>query len=709
MIERRAAWANELSSKNLHWTFRALAQLLKRIITPIMPNRLSEENSLYLKQHAENPVDWYPWGEEALAAAEAQNKPLLVSIGYSACHWCHVMAHESFEDDYIAKLMNQHFICVKVDREERPDVDQVYMEAVQMIQQQGGWPLNVFCLPDGRPFFGGTYFPPEDRGNSLIPWPQVLMRISDHYKRSKGELVENADAIQKNILASTQAASTGGASSAWDNQNLISAAHGICGNHDDQYGGFGGAPKFPPSMTLNFLRALRRTAAVEEGDTVLGKRIDEVTHTTLRAMAHGGIYDQFGGGFARYSVDDYWLIPHFEKMLYDNALLIDAYTRGWLDNKDPLYVAIIEETIGWLEREMSAPCGGFYAALDADSDGEEGRYYVWTPEEVDSVLGLAEARELRAAYNITNAGNFEHGTTNPALVESDFDIREKQSEARARLLAHRDAERVPPGKDTKISTAWNCMLIRSLVDAGFYLNRPEWVRRAQRAADFIWDSLTEEVESMRRVKAVYYEGVGPQVDGFLHDYALAADAFLSVSAKIDSIEPGASARYQARAQACLDSALSLFSDPHTIGYYFTAHDTETPVARRKEWFDNATPSGNSVMLHALSGLYALTGEARYAEELRETLPAFTDYTLKVAAGISHALEAATVHAAGIPVIKVRNGVDLKPLNLALAEIPWRRSFIQLADDSTLTADYQLCVGNQCLAPTNDLADVIEAI
>ncbi|MGJ8651794.1 MAG: thioredoxin domain-containing protein [Opitutaceae bacterium] len=674
-----------------------------------MPNRLSNENSLYLKQHAENPVDWYPWGEEALAAAEAQNKPLLVSVGYSACHWCHVMAHESFENDYIAKLMNKHFICVKVDREERPDVDQVYMEAVQMIQQQGGWPLNVFCLPDGRPFFGGTYFPPEDRGQGLIPWPQVLMRISEHYKRSKGELEENADSIQKNIMASTMAASTGGASEGWDNQNLIPAALGICGNHDDQYGGFGGAPKFPPSMTLNFLRSLRRTAAVEEGESELGKRIDAVTHSTLRAMAHGGIYDQFGGGFARYSVDTHWLIPHFEKMLYDNALLIDAYTRGWLDNKDSLYEAIVEETIAWLEREMSAANGGFYAALDADSEGEEGRYYVWTPEEVDSVLGLSQSREVRVAYNITNEGNFENGTTNPALVEADFAVRANLAEARAKLLAHREAERVPPGKDTKISTAWNCMLIRSLVDAGFYFNRPEWIERAQKAADFIWDSLTENVDGSVRVRAVYYEEAGAQVDGFLHDYALAADAFLAVSAKIDLIEAGASTRYKERAQALVDSALTLFSDQHTVGYYFTASDTETPVARRKEWFDNATPSGNSVMLHALGGLYALTGDARYAEEIQATLPAFTDYAMKVAAGISHALEAATVHAAGIPVIKVKSGVDLAPLREALAGIPWRRTFIQVSEDSAQSADYQLCVGTQCLAPTDDLAELVDSI
>jgi uncharacterized protein YyaL (SSP411 family) len=521
-----------------------------------MPNRLSNENSLYLQQHAENPVDWYPWGEEALAAAEASGKPLLVSIGYSACHWCHVMAHESFESDYIAKLMNKHFICVKVDREERPDVDQVYMEAVQMIQQQGGWPLNVFCLPDGRPFFGGTYFPPEDRGHGLIPWPQVLMRIADHYKRSQAELIDNADSIQKNIMASTQAASTGGASGVWDNAYLLAAAHGICGNHDDQYGGFGGAPKFPQAMTLDFLRAVRRSAAVE-AEPELSERIDTVCHATLRAMAHGGLFDQFGGGFARYSVDPHWLIPHFEKMLYDNALLIDAYSRGWLANQDPLYAAVVEETIGWLEREMSAEGGGFYAALDADSEGEEGRYYVWTPEQIDSVLGPTEAaRDIRAAYNITAEGNFEHGNSNPALVEADFAVRAKLAPARQQLLAYREANRVPPGKDTKISTAWNALLIRSMADAGFYFNRPEWLQRARKAADFIWSELTEELDGALRLKAVYYEGVGAQVDGFLHDYALAAEAFLAIASKIDWVEPGASVIYLERAEACVESVTS---------------------------------------------------------------------------------------------------------------------------------------------------------
>ncbi len=666
-------------------------------------NSLKGEQSLYLKQHATQPVAWYPWGEAALQAARESQKPLLVSIGYSACHWCHVMAHESFDDPYIAGLMNKHFICVKVDREERPDVDQVYMEAVQMIQQQGGWPLNVFCLPDGRPFFGGTYFPPEDRGNGMIPWPQLLMRIADYYKRSREELIENADSIQKNILAGVQTDAT----SSWDNALLVAAAQGIVGNHDDQYGGFGGAPKFPPSMSLNFLQTIRRSATVEEEAPELAKRIDQVCHKTLQAMAHGGIYDQFGGGFARYSVDTHWLIPHFEKMLYDNALLIDAYTRGWQDKQDPLYAAVVEETVEWLEREMSATSGAFYAALDADTDGEEGRYYVWEPDEIDSVLGPSTGREIRTAYNITLEGNFEHGLSNPALADSDPEVRQHLASARADLRKHREATRTAPGRDEKISTAWNCMLIRSLAEAGFIFDRPEWLERARQALDFIWSDLSEITDSGLKLKSVYYEGVGATVDGFLHDYALAADACLKVGAKLAWLDAEVANSYYERAQLYLDAALDKFSDADGCGYYFTADGVETPVARRKEWFDNATPAGNSVMLHALAGMYAISGEGRYAEALQSTLPAYADYAQKVASGVAHSLEAVAAHAIGIIVIKVKQGTDLSSLRDALACRPSRPIFIQSV--SVQSSAYQVCVSSQCLVPTDDIAAVIEAL
>ena len=672
-----------------------------------MNNRLSKENSLYLKQHAGNPVDWYPWGADALAAAQESDKPLLVSIGYSACHWCHVMAHECFEDAYIARLMNQHFVCIKVDREERPDVDQVYMEAVQMIQHSGGWPLNVFCLPDGRPFFGGTYFPPEDRGNGLIPWPQLLMRIVDFYKRSRAELEENADAIQKNILATTIISGGDGTREVWETL-LVDAAKGICGNHDDQYGGFGDAPKFPPAMSLNFLGVVQ-TSRFAEDEPELRQRIQTVRHKTLRAMAHGGLFDQFGGGFARYSVDRYWLIPHFEKMLYDNALLLDAYTRGWLDNKDPLYAAVVEETIGWLEREMSAETGGFYAALDADSDGKEGHYYVWTPQEVESVLATKEdARAVCQAYNITKEGNFEHGTSNPALVEPDIKIRNRLAAARRELLAYRAGNRVRPGKDTKLSTAWNCLMIRALADAGFYFGRPEWLERARRAADFIWDSVIDDSDDELEVNSVFYEDSESQVNGFLHDYALASEAFLSVAAKIDWLDAGASAKYQKRAESCVKHALRRFRDPNSVGYFFTASDTDTPVVRRKEWFDNAMPSGNAAILHAISGLYALTGEPYLDEATRSLLPAFTHHAQKVAAGIAHALESIATYFSGIVVIKVRSRVAIEPLRRELENHPWRRVFVCINPEQQ-SSDYQVCMNLRCFLLTDEVTEVANVL
>ena len=673
-----------------------------------MQNRLAEENSLYLRQHSKNPVDWYPWGEAAFAEARASDRPMLVSIGYSACHWCHVMAHESFENEYIAKLMNQHFVCVKVDREERPDVDQVYMEAVQMIQHSGGWPLNVFCLPDGRPFFGGTYFPSKDIGNGMIPWPQLLMRIADYYKRSKAELEENADSIQKNILAATRGSSTGGNVERWDDLLLIDAASGICGNHDDRYGGFGDAPKFPPALTLNFLRALRNSALIQ-GNPELGKRIDVVCHTTLRAMALGGLFDQFGGGFARYSVDRHWRIPHFEKMLYDNALLMDAYTRGWLDTHDPLYAEVVKETVEWLEREMSSEGGGFYAALDADSEGKEGHYYVWTPEEIEAALNSRqEAQALCQTYDISAEGNFEDGRSNPVLKDPDISLRNKLAPARQRLRVYREANRSYPGKDTKINTAWNCLLIRALVDAGFYFNRNEWVQRARKAADFIWRELSEEKEGGLRMKAVYYENSGAQIEGFLHDYALAAEAFLSVAAKIDLLDAGASTVYRLRAQACIESALKFFQDPQMEGFYFTADDVQTPVARRKEWFDNALPSGNAAMLHALSGLYALTGEKRYGELFYSTLTAYISYSQKVAAGVAHALEAAATYATGIIIIKIRPDVATDTLQRELAAIPWRRTFIQVNQEEQ-GDDYQVCIGSKCMSTSDKLAEVLTGL
>lgn len=430
-----------------------------------MPNRLSKENSLYLKQHANNPVDWWPWGPEAFEEAKRLNKPVLVSIGYSACHWCHVMAHESFEDPFIADLMNRNFICIKVDREERPDIDQIYMEAVQMITGHGGWPLNAFCFSDGRPFFGGTYFPPEDRGFGIIPWPQLLVRIVDFFKKNPHELEENANNILKNMAISNIPYA---AEIQFSNDTLFLSAEKICHAHDDKWGGFGDAPKFPPSMTLDFLLATRNYSHCKK---TLVHRIDSIITTTLTKMALGGIYDQVGGGFARYSVDVEWRIPHFEKMLYDNALLIDIYTKAWVQHHNPLFKNIIEETIQWLLREMSVKdTPAFASSLAADSEGKEGKYYIWPFEEIKNILGYERMNAFCSAYGVSTQGNFEKGFNHLTWIKDTDKDRSLFASDRQKLLKARQ-KRLPPQRDDKILTAWNSLTASALVEAGFYLRK----------------------------------------------------------------------------------------------------------------------------------------------------------------------------------------------------------------------------------------------
>ena len=667
-----------------------------------MANRLAAENSLYLRQHGENPVDWYPWGEEALRQAREEDKPLLVSIGYSSCHWCHVMAHESFENEYAARLMNENFVCIKVDREERPDIDQIYMETVQMLYGHGGWPLNVFCLPDGRPFAGGTYFPPDDRGQGLVPWPQLLIRVSDYYRRERGKLRDNAKAIVGNLTANN--APGADSSAELGGQQLLEAAHRLCQRHDDELGGFGSAPKFPPSMALNFLLALRGSAAIDERNPSFAQRIDTVVKTTLGAMAHGGIYDQIGGGFARYSVDKYWLIPHFEKMLYDNAQIIEIYTKGWLRYRDPLYRVIVEETIGWLDREMRAPNRGYYSSLDADSEGEEGKFQVWRPAEVEDLLGTVDARRFCEAYSITETGNFEGGASNPALSRSHTESRQELRPLREKLLATR-AKRIPPGKDTKQLTAWNSLLIRGLSTAGFYLGRRDWLEAARGIADWIWEHLRFEGNRLRTVD--YGERV--RFNGYLTDYAYYAEALLSLGAKIDWVEPGASAGYIDRAIGIIDAVLEHFVDSETPGFYFVSDDHEAIVMRKKEWLDNALPAGNASLLHAFGSLYALTGEAKYGEALHSMREAYTGLVERAPEGIPHALSGIVIDAIGIVVIKMKGTYDIEALRRALSEKPWRETYLLVTDSAAQREGYQLCVGNQCMQPTRDLSEMVERI
>ncbi len=658
-----------------------------------MKNSLSNEASLYLRQHANNPVHWFSWCNEAFELAKEKDKPILISIGYSSCHWCHVMAHECFEDPYIAEIMNQHFICIKVDREERPDVDQVYMEAVQMIIQRGGWPLNVFCLPDGRPFFGGTYFPPEDKGNGLVPWPQLLVRISDFYRKSRDELTENAEAIRNNLLAESASSIE---NKDFDFANLNLAVQGICGNHDDQYGGFGQAPKFPQAMVLNFLMSMRDH---RETSVKIRERIDFVIGLTLKAMAHGGLYDQIGGGFSRYSVDAHWLVPHFEKMLYDNALLLESYVKGYLLEKDSLYQSIIEETVAWLDRDLLLDCGLYASALDADVDGEEGKSYVWNLEMIEQILGPSLGKEFSLAYGVSQKGNFEDDLSVLALQDGDYQIRDNLEKARNTLLKFREENRNLPTRDDKVLTAWNCLLAIALAEAGFYLGRKEWVIKARQIVDFIDSNLIISEDEAFSLSSVYYEDSDKRVSGFLHDYAYYAQALLAVAGKVDWIEPESSSGYIEKAKVCFAHIQSNFGDTLSSGFYYTAEDSEAPIVRRKEWFDNATPSGNAMVLHVLSGLYALSGESEYETILFREQSYYSQGAKEHASAIACSLEAIAQHDS-IAVIKTNNQSTIELLRDALLEHSWRRLFV-LYDPEI---DFQLCIGKTCFPKGRSLEE-----
>lgn len=679
-----------------------------------MPNRLAHENSLYLRQHAENPVDWYPWGPEALQKARSEDKPILVSIGYAACHWCHVMAHESFEDDYIAKLMNTHFVCIKVDREERPEIDRIYMDAVQMMNGQGGWPLNVFCLPDGRPFAGGTYFPPdESRGVNMVPWPQLLMRVADFYNRQRNDLVENANAIMGNLEASNSPHQATGDPLQPD--ELLQAAGTLLDSEDKQFGGFGAAPKFPPAMSLDFLLAVRATAAVDLHQRDLAAQLDDAVNRCLTAMAHGGLFDQIGGGFARYSVDRHWIIPHFEKMLYDNALLLDIYAKAHQRYPRDLYRKVVLETIQFLDRELAAPNGAYFASLDADTTGGEGRTYLWSPDEIQKILGQEEGAAFCEAYGITAEGNFEDsGLSNPVLLDSDPAARQRFAPARKQLLRHRLDHKPQPARDEKTLTAWNALLCRAFTSAALACEQPDFLHKALRIAHWIWNDQRDDQGRLLRV--AYPNATGDSAasqasqPGNLDDYAYTAEAFLALAGLADWIEPGSSSLWIERAVSLFDTLQTHFADPAAMGYFYTAGDHPDLIHRKKEWFDNATPSAHSALLHAAAALEVITGEARYAKFIQQLRPAYPGIAAKAPMAVGYALAALTQHATGLAVIKIRPDVDLADLLHGLARKPCRPVWLlQSPAHQSLPAAYQLCVGNQCLPPQNDLASLLEVL
>ncbi len=544
-------------------------------------NRLAGETSPYLLQHAENPVDWYPWGPEALERARAEDRPILLSIGYSACHWCHVMAHESFEDDETAALMNRLFVNVKVDREERPDLDAVYMNAVVSMTGHGGWPMTVFLMPDGRPFYGGTYFPPAPRMN-MPAFRQVLAAIDDVWRTKREDVTGMAEKLTSALGA---AAGQVGSDDPLTDELLTGALPALRYAYDSEWGGFGTAPKFPPSAAIGFL--LRLHARTGSDDALAMAR------GTLDGMALGGMHDLVGGGFHRYAVDRVWLVPHFEKMLYDNAQLASAYLEAWAATGEPRYRDVAEGTLDYLVREMRLPEGGFASAQDADTGGVEGTTYVWTPADLERALGPEDAASAAAYYGVTPEGNFEGATVlrisgdPPANIES----------IRARLLAAR-AERPQPGRDDKAVAAWNGLALAALAQGAWRLGRDDLLDAALGCAAFLDEHMTRPDGRLLRS----YRAGDARIPAFLDDHAAVAHGHLELATATG--DP----RHLARAEELARAAVGLFADGRNGGFLYSASDAERLVAEHKEFDDNPTPSGNSLLAHVLVRIARLHGD-----------------------------------------------------------------------------------------------------
>jgi uncharacterized protein YyaL (SSP411 family) len=579
---------------------------------PPFTNRLARETSPYLRQHAHNPVDWFAWGDEALAAARRLDRPIFLSIGYSACHWCHVMEHESFEDPEIGAVLNEHFVSVKVDREERPDLDQIYMAFVQRATGRGGWPMSVFLTPELQPFFGGTYFPPDERyGGQMPSFRRVLLSVIDWWDNRRDEVKQSAKAVTDELRDVLRLEARPGDL----DPALLRQVPGQLGRmFDPRDGGFGTQPKFPHPTEL---RLLLRVARRFGDDNAL-----RMVRLTLDRMAMGGLYDQLGGGFHRYSTDARWLVPHFEKMLYDNALLTLAYVEAFQATGEPLYREVVEETLDYVMHEMIGPDGPFFSTQDADSEGEEGKFYVWSAAEVESVLGSELASVFNYVYDVTPEGNWEghnilHRTKTyeqcaRLLKIEEPELRRLLGEARRRLFEVR-SHRVRPGRDEKVLTAWNGLMISAFAQAAQVLDNPVYAKAAARAADFI-------LKTMRmpdgRLYRTWSQGSAPKLNGYLEDYAYLLDALVSVYET--TFEP----RW---VEAALDVArvmIEQFWDEAEGGFYYTGRDHEQLIARTKDPHDNATPSGNAMAVTALLRLAKLTGRADLREKAERTLRLF---------------------------------------------------------------------------------------
>ncbi|MEO6122393.1 MAG: thioredoxin domain-containing protein [Ilumatobacteraceae bacterium] len=655
-----------------------------------MTNRLAAETSPYLRQHADNPVDWYPWGPEAFAAATDRNVPILLSVGYSACHWCHVMGHECFEDAEVSETMNRLFVNIKVDREERPDVDSVYMEAVQAMTGRGGWPMTVFITPDGKPFYGGTYFPKPQ-------FVQLMAAIDDVWRNKPADVQQNTAALMKSLNA---AASLAPDPAIPGLQQVDTALQQLARAFDSGWGGFGNAPKFPSSMNLDLiLRAYARRPSTDARTVIT---------TSLDAMASGGMYDHIGGGFARYSVDREWLVPHFEKMLYDQALLVRLYLHAWQVTGAPHWKQVVEETIDYVLREMTHPLGGFYSAEDADSPdeqghGHEGLFYTWTPNEMIEVLGPELGARAIEWWEVTADGNFDGRSILCRLNHRGELIRPAHIEtARAQLYDAR-AQRRRPGLDDKVITEWNALFLSSLAEAAAAMQRDDWMQAALRAGQFLIGELRSTVGRWSR--SWQADGAPPARHSALAaDHATLVDAFTRLG------EASGQARWIAEAVAVADTLLDHFWDHDNGGVFTTADDGEALIVRQKELVDNATPSANSVLAVALYRLAALTGEMRFANHADRTLQLLGSVMLKAPTAVGNAMAAIDIRETGLSEILITGDrpdllAEVRGRWLPNAVVAWGEPFDSPLWDERADGFAYVCRQFVCQLPVSTAADL----
>jgi uncharacterized protein YyaL (SSP411 family) len=654
------------------------------------PNRLAQETSPYLQQHKDNPVDWYPWSPEAFARAEAEEKPVLLSIGYSACHWCHVMAHESFEDDEVATVMNELFVNVKVDREERPDVDAIYMEATQAMTGSGGWPMTVFLTPDGRPFFAGTYFPKSSHhgGPGFV---DVMRAVHEAWGERRDDLLAQADQLAEAVRArSILGSSADGHAHALDRTLLQAGYESLRELFEAEWGGFGRAPKFPQ---VSFLELLFRAHSHNRSPETLA-----MLTTTLDAMASGGIYDHVGGGFSRYSVDAFWMVPHFEKMLYDQAQLLRAYVHGWQVTGNDNWAQVASEIVEYVLRDLRSSAGGLYSAEDADSEGEEGRFYVWRPEEIADVLdseGLtADAIEW---WGVTKAGNFEGSNILHRPVRGALLRRPELETARRLLLAARE-QRVRPGLDDKVLTEWNAMFVSALAEAGAAMGRADWLDAARDTAEFLLSELRVE----GRWRRSWQQGrVNARILAYAVDHAWLVDAFTRLA------EARGEARWIGAAREAADSLLAHFWDDTDGGLFTVAHDAEQLIVRQKDYYDGATPSANGVAAVALLRLGALSGDARYTDAGQSILNWLSESLAHQPQAFTYALGAVDLVASGIDEVAVTGDRDdlvhaVQGRYLPRAVLAWGERYDSPLWEGREDGMAYVCRDFACRAPVKDV-------